>query len=61
VVPRTDGAITGAQVLQLLEGRIARYKFPKEVVLVSQLPKTALGKIRKEEVRQMIERTGYSQ
>ncbi len=61
VVPRTDGAITGAQVLQLLEGRIARYKFPKEVVLVSQLPKTALGKIRKEEVRQMIEHTGYSQ
>jgi fatty-acyl-CoA synthase len=43
-------------VLQLLEGRIARYKHPKEVVFVGELPKTALGKIRKEDVRQMVAR-----
>lgn len=54
VVPRADSMLTGEQVMKLLEGRIARYKHPKEVVLVSQLPKTALGKIRKEDVRQMI-------
>ncbi|TRZ89545.1 MAG: long-chain fatty acid--CoA ligase [Rhodocyclaceae bacterium] len=57
VVPRADSKLTGEQVLKLLEGRIARYKHPKEVVLVSQLPKTALGKIRKEDVRQMVART----
>ncbi len=56
VVPRADSMLTGEQVLKLLEGRIARYKHPKEVVLVNQLPKTALGKIRKEAVRQMVGR-----
>jgi fatty-acyl-CoA synthase len=56
VVPRADSLLTGEQVLQLLEGRIARYKHPKEVVLVRQLPKTALGKVRKEDVRQMVAR-----
>ena len=54
VVPRADRRVTSEQVLKLLEGRIARYKHPKEVVVVSQLPKTALGKIRKEDVRQMV-------
>ena len=46
-------------MVKLLEGRIARFKLPKEVVLVNQLPRTALGKIRKEDVRQMVVRTGY--
>jgi fatty-acyl-CoA synthase len=54
VAPRTGHTLTSASVLQLLEGRIARYKHPKEVVFVGELPKTALGKIRKEDVRQMV-------
>jgi len=54
VVPRADSLLTGEQVLKLLEGRIARFKYPKEVVVVKALPKTALGKIRKEDVRQMV-------
>ncbi|KAF0163240.1 MAG: fc [Rhodocyclaceae bacterium] len=56
VVPRANSLITGDQVVKLLEGRIARFKLPKEVVLVNQLPRTALGKIRKEDVRQMVAR-----
>jgi len=56
VVPKPDSRLTGEQVLQLLDGRIARYKHPKEVVVVEALPKTALGKIRKEDVRQMVAR-----
>ena len=43
--------IDAAGVLALLEGRIARFKHPKDVVFVDALPKTALGKVRKEEVR----------
>lgn len=61
VVPATDSAITGEQVLKLLEGRIARYKYPKEVVVVEALPKTALGKVRKEDVRQMVTHEESSQ
>jgi fatty-acyl-CoA synthase len=54
VVPRPDHTLSGEQVLKLLEGRIARFKHPKEVVVVKALPKTALGKIRKEDVRKMV-------
>ena len=56
VAPKSGHTLTPASVLHLLEGRIARYKHPKEVVFVGELPKTALGKVRKEEVRQMIAR-----
>jgi fatty-acyl-CoA synthase len=56
VAPKAGRTLTPASVLQLLEGRIARYKHPKEVVFVGELPKTALGKIRKEDVRQMVAR-----
>ena len=34
-----------------LEGRIARYKIPKNVVVVDELPRTASGKVRKAELR----------
>jgi fatty-acyl-CoA synthase len=57
VVPKADHAVSSEQVLKLLEGRIARFKHPKEVVIVETLPKTALGKVRKEDVRKMLART----
>ncbi len=56
VVPREGRRVDSDQVLGLLEGRIARYKHPKEVFIVQTLPKTALGKVRKEDVRQMVAR-----
>jgi fatty-acyl-CoA synthase len=36
-----------------LETRIARYKIPKSVVIVDELPRTASGKIRKADLRRM--------
>ena len=54
VAPKPGRALTRAAVLQLLEGRLARYKHPKEVVFVGELPKTALGKVRKEDLRRMV-------
>jgi fatty-acyl-CoA synthase len=56
VVPKENSTISSEQVLKLLEGRIARFKHPKEVLLVKALPKTALGKVRKEDVRHMVAR-----
>ncbi|MBI5921186.1 MAG: o-succinylbenzoate--CoA ligase [Betaproteobacteria bacterium] len=53
VVPKPHRQLTPAQVLAQLEGRIARFKHPKQVILVTELPKTALGKVRKEELRQI--------
>jgi len=53
VVPKAAASLSREQVMKLFEGRIARYKHPKEVVFVGELPKTALGKVRKEEVRNL--------
>jgi fatty-acyl-CoA synthase len=54
VAPKVAGELSGERVLALLQGRIARYKQPKQVLLVAELPKTALGKVRKEAVRQLV-------
>ena len=54
VAPKVSGALSSERVLALLDGRIARYKQPKQVLLVPELPKTALGKVRKEAVRQLV-------
>ena len=54
IAAKAGHTLTPASVLQLLEGRIARYKHPKEVVFVGELPKTALGKVRKEDLRRMV-------
>jgi len=54
VAPKEGRRLDAEQVLHLFEGRIARYKHPKEIVFVGELPKTALGKIRKEDVRQLV-------
>ncbi len=41
------------QVLDYCSGRIARYSCPREVIIVDQLPRNAMGKIVKEEVREL--------
>jgi len=54
VVPRSDRRLTEAEVLGQIEGRIARFKRPRRVVFAEDLPKSALGKVRREEVRRMV-------
>ena len=43
-----------AALLGLFEGRLARFKHPKAVVWFDELPRTALGKVRKHEVQAML-------
>lgn len=50
IVRRPDAALDAGAVLALFEGRLARFKFPKRIVFVESLPRTALGKVRKDEV-----------
>ena len=47
-------ALDEAMVLALFRDRIARYKHPRRVVLVDQLPRNALGKVQKDEVRRLL-------
>jgi fatty-acyl-CoA synthase len=47
-----DGATVDLRtVLTHLDGRLARYKLPKNVVIVDEFPRTASGKVRKADLR----------
>ena len=51
-VPKPGAAVSESSVLALFEGRLARYKRPRAVVLTNgPLPRTPLGKVRKFELR----------
>jgi fatty-acyl-CoA synthase len=50
---RGGHTVTEAEVRAHLEGRLARYKIPKSVVIVDEMPRTASGKIRKADLREM--------
>ncbi len=54
-VPKPGSAITEEAVLALFDGRLARYKHPRAVVLTQgPLPRTPLGKVRRFELRQAL-------
>lgn len=53
VVTVRDGFTLDSDDIQThLQGRLARYKIPKRVVIVAEMPRTASGKIRKADLRQ---------
>jgi fatty-acyl-CoA synthase len=54
VVPAPGVTLVRERVLALFEGRLARFKHPKAVFVVDALPRTAIGKVRKEDVRQLV-------
>lgn len=52
IITLRDGeSLTEEQLRSHLEGRLARYKIPKSVVFVEEMPRTASGKIRKMDLR----------
>ncbi|WFE98760.1 long-chain fatty acid--CoA ligase [Micromonospora sp. WMMD964] len=51
VTVREGAAVDTDTVRACLDGRIARYKLPKNVVIVDELPRTASGKVRKADLR----------
>lgn len=51
VTLREGAALTEEQLRSHLESRLARYKIPKSVVFVEEMPRTASGKIRKMDLR----------
>jgi fatty-acyl-CoA synthase len=58
VVPRPGEAPTRDELLGFLEGKVAKWWLPDDVVLVDSIPLTATGKISKLELRKQFE--GYS-
>jgi fatty-acyl-CoA synthase len=51
VVLKPGARLTTAEALALFHGRIARYKHPREIRFMERLPRTALGKLKLDEVR----------
>ena len=52
VVLRGGESTSEAEILDFLDGRLARYKIPKSVHFTSGLPRTATGKILKKQLRE---------
>ena len=52
VVKKKDQDTTRDQVLQYLEGKIAKWWMPDDVVFVDDLPHTATGKLQKMRLRE---------
>ncbi|MDG4808794.1 long-chain fatty acid--CoA ligase [Micromonospora sp. WMMD1120] len=51
VTVREGASVDTDSVRAFLDGRVARYKLPKNVVIVDDLPRTASGKVRKTDLR----------
>ena len=54
IVKKPGAALDAAAVLSLFDGRLARFKHPRRVVFVDSLPKSALGKVQKFELRKLV-------
>jgi malonyl-CoA/methylmalonyl-CoA synthetase len=44
-------ALTEAQILERVRVRLSGYKVPKRVLLLAELPRNTMGKVRKEALR----------
>jgi fatty-acyl-CoA synthase len=51
VVPRDPGGFVGGDLIAFCEGKLARYKIPKHVRTIDELPRNAAGKVLKRELR----------
>ncbi|HYD57829.1 MAG TPA: AMP-binding protein [Burkholderiales bacterium] len=55
VVLKPGSVLVEPELLKLFEGRLARYKHPRRIVSLSSLPKNALGKVQKGELRRLLD------
>lgn len=54
IVKKQDADLNEAGVLGLFRDRLARFKHPRRVVFLDALPKTAMGKVQKFELKRLI-------
>jgi malonyl-CoA/methylmalonyl-CoA synthetase len=53
VVADREAAPSEAEILGRLKGRLAKFKLPKRVIFVDELPRNAMGKVQKARMRQI--------
>ena len=54
VVRKPGSQLDELEVIRLFENRLARYKHPRRVVFLEALPKNAMGKVQKPELRRLV-------
>ena len=54
IVPRDGSALTPDDVKALFHDRLARYKHPRDVVFMAELPRNVMGKVLKYELRKTL-------
>ena len=52
VVPQPNQQVDPLQIIAELKGKIANFKVPKQVIVVKELPRNAMGKVQKNILRQ---------
>ena len=52
VVPRPGAALEESALRAALEQRLAKYKLPKRIVFVTEMPRNAMGKVQKAALRE---------
>jgi acyl-CoA synthetase (AMP-forming)/AMP-acid ligase II len=52
IVPKAGQAVTRQEILQFMEGKVAKWWMPDDVVFVEALPHTATGKLQKLKLRE---------
>jgi fatty-acyl-CoA synthase len=55
IVRRPGAELNEAAVLRLFENRLARYKHPRRIVFVDSLPRNVMGKVRKPELKRLVD------
>lgn len=58
VVADPSGQITGEELIGYLDGRLAKYKWPRKVVFWNDLPKSGYGKVPKHLIRKQLYERG---
>lgn len=53
VVPKAGESVSGAEILDFMKDRIARWWMPDDVVFIDALPHTATGKLQKTRLREL--------
>ena len=51
VVTAMNAALSESQIIEAVQSRLARYKVPKRVLLVDELPRNSMGKVQKNVLR----------
>jgi malonyl-CoA/methylmalonyl-CoA synthetase len=51
VVPRQGANLSESEILRAMQARLARYKLPKRVLVIEELPRNTMGKVQKNELR----------